>query len=69
MEISQRILPALAFRHGAQRWRGRRPKAAACVARDLEELLNFFAVPEALWPNVRTTNRERMRFRSPPAWN
>ena len=35
----------------------------ACVERDLEELLNFFATPEAHWKKVRTTNVIERAFR------
>lgn len=52
-----------AFRRWAGRWRQRRPRAVACVERDLEELLNFFAVPEAHWKKVRTTNVIERAFR------
>lgn len=52
-----------AFRRWAGRWRRRRPGAVACVERDLEELLNFFSVPEAHWKKVRTTNVIERAFR------
>jgi putative transposase len=52
-----------AFQHWKQRWGERRPKAVACVERDLEELLNFFAVPAAHWKKVRTTNVIERAFR------
>lgn len=52
-----------AFRRWAERWRGRRPRAVASVERHLEELLNFFAVPEAHWIKVRTTNIIERCFR------
>ena len=45
-----------AFRRWAGRWRKRRPRAVACVERDLEELLSFFSVPPSHWKKVRTTN-------------
>jgi transposase-like protein len=48
----------------AGRWRKRRPRAVACVERDLEELLSFFSVPKSHWKKVRTTNViERRRTR------
>jgi putative transposase len=52
-----------AFRHWKQRWEARRPKAVACVERDLEALLHFFEVPEAHWKKVRTTNVIERAFR------
>lgn len=52
-----------AFRDWAEKWRSPRPKAVAAVERDLEELLNFFAVPEAHWKKVRTTNVIERAFR------
>lgn len=52
-----------AFRRWAGRWRKRRPRAVACVERDLEELLNFFSVPKAHWQKVRTTNVIERAFR------
>ncbi len=52
-----------AFRRWAASWGKRRPRAVACVQRDLEELLNFFAVPEAHWQKVRTTNVIERAFR------
>jgi putative transposase len=41
----------------------RRPNAVACVERDLDALLNFFAVPQAHWIKVRTTNVIERAFR------
>jgi len=32
------------------------PKAAACLQKDREELLMFYAFPAAHWPSLRTTN-------------
>ncbi|HUK51734.1 MAG TPA: IS256 family transposase [Candidatus Binatia bacterium] len=52
-----------AFLHWKQRWEERRPKAVACVERDLEALLYFFDVPEAHWKKVRTTNVIERAFR------
>lgn len=52
-----------AFRHWRQNWQPRRPRAVACVERDLEHLLNFFAVPAAHWKKVRTTNVIERAFR------
>ena len=47
----------------AQRWRGEAPKAVACLERDLDELLNFLACPEAHRRKVRTTNAIERAFR------
>jgi putative transposase len=52
-----------AFRDWKQRWEERRPRAVACVERDLDALLNFFEVPEAHWKKVRTTNVIERAFR------
>lgn len=52
-----------AFRRWALRWRRHRPKAVACVERDLEQLLNFFLMPEGHWKKVRTTNVIERAFR------
>jgi len=46
-----------------QHWQHRRPNAVACVERDLDALLNFFAVPQAHWIKVRTTNVIERAFR------
>jgi putative transposase len=52
-----------AFRHWRQGWQHRRPRAVACVERDLEALLSFFAAPAAHWKKVRTTNVIERAFR------
>lgn len=52
-----------AFRRWARRWQQRRPRAVACLERDLQELLNFFLVPHAHWKKVRTTNVIERSFR------
>jgi|SRR5271169_961632 len=53
----------LAFREWRQKWQDRRPRAVACVERDLENLLSFFKVPESHWRKVRTTNVIERAFR------
>ena len=53
----------VAFRHWRQAWQERRPRAVACVERDLDALLSFFAVPAAHWKKVRTTNVIERAFR------
>src|SRR6266516_4093861 len=52
-----------AYRAWAQKWRPTRPRAVASLERDLDELLNFFAVPQAHWRKVRTTNVIERCFR------
>ncbi len=52
-----------AFRDWKQHWEHRRPRAVACVERDLENLLSFYAVPESHWKKVRTTNVIERAFR------
>src|SRR2546429_622007 len=52
-----------AFQQWKQHWEQRRPKAVACVERDLDALLHFFAVPQAHWIKVRTTNVIERAFR------
>jgi len=51
------------FRGWAKKWRSRRPRAVACVERDLEELLNFYDFPSAHWQKIRTTNIIERAFR------
>lgn len=58
-----RGLAERAFRRWAAHWQKHRPKAVACVERDLDELLNFFSVPPAHWKKVRTTNVIERCFR------
>ena len=52
-----------AFRAWQQHWQQRRPRAVACIERDLESLLNFFEVPCTHWKKVRTTNVIERAFR------
>jgi putative transposase len=52
-----------AFRLWQRRWEQRRPRAVACVERDLDHLLSFFDVPQAHWQKVRTTNVIERAFR------
>jgi len=44
-------------------WERSAPKAVACVLRDWEALLAFYAVPAADWRRVRTTNAIERAFR------
>jgi transposase-like protein len=41
----------------------RRPNAVACVERDLDALLHFFAAPQTHWIKVRTTHVIERAFR------
>jgi len=52
-----------AFRDWKQHWENRRPRAVACVERDLEFLLSFYSVPESHRKKVRTTNVIERAFR------
>lgn len=48
----------------ASSWRTSYPAAVACLERDLDELLAFFAIPlPALWSKIRTTNPIERAFR------
>jgi putative transposase len=44
------------FRQWRRRWQRLAPAAVACLERDLEELLAFFACPKIHWKRLRTTN-------------
>ena len=45
-------------------WRDLYPKAVTCLLADEEELLPFFRVKDlSLWPQIRTTNAIKRRFR------
>jgi len=52
-----------AFQEWKRHWERHRPRAVACVERDLENLLSFFEVPETHWRKVRTTNVIERAFR------
>jgi putative transposase len=52
-----------AWREWSRTWRKTAPKAVACIEKDLEELLNFYACPEGIWKKVRTTNVIERSFR------
>ena len=51
------------YRDWKARWRREAPKAVACLEKDLEELLTFFAQPPAHWKKIRTTNAIERQFR------
>ena len=52
-----------AWREWATRWRGKYPKAVACVEKDLDRLLAVYALPKAHWKMMRTTNAIERCFR------
>ncbi len=45
-----------AFEEFLKTYDGKYPKATACLQKDREELLMFYAFPAAHWPSLRTTN-------------
>ena len=47
------------YQSWAKTWGDEAPAAVACVEKDLEELLNFFAEPANLARRLRTTNAIR----------
>jgi putative transposase len=51
------------FRRWAHKWRPLRPRAVACLERDLEELLTFYDFPPHHWQKIRTTNIIERAFR------
>ena len=53
----------LAYWKWASRWREEAPKAVACLERDLDNLLNFFACPQDQRRMARTTNAIERCFR------
>jgi putative transposase len=60
---SSRSQAQRAFRLWREKWLHRRPRAVACLERDLDHLLRFFSVPAAHWKKVRTTNVIERAFR------
>jgi transposase-like protein len=51
------------FRRFVLRWRESYPKAVECLEKDIEHLLNFFAIADSsLWRHIRTTNAIERRF-------
>lgn len=52
-----------AYRQWARRWKDEEPEAVACLEKDLEEMLTFYAMPKAHWKKVRTTNLIERIFR------
>lgn len=51
------------FRAWREKWIKLEPKAVACLEADIEELLEFFGVPERFQRSVRTTNPIERVFR------
>jgi len=51
------------FRTWKAEWQDQAPKAVACLERDLEELLTFYACPADDWRKTRTTNAIERCFR------
>jgi transposase-like protein len=51
------------YRSWAKKWRPIAPDAVKCLERDLEELLNFYSCPKAMWKKLRTTNVIERAFR------
>lgn len=52
-----------AYKKWAKLWRGIAPQAVKCLEEDLEELLNFYSVPDKLRIKLRTTNIIERAFR------
>jgi len=46
-----------------KKWVSIAPKAVKCIQKDLEELLNFYSCPKAIWVKLRTTNVIERAFR------
>ena len=51
------------YRFWAEKWRSISPDAVKCLERDIEELLNFYSCPKAMWKKLRTTNVIERAFR------
>ena len=62
-QASSRRQAQQSFQRWARKWRPIRPRAVACVERDLEELLAFYALPSPHWRKIRTTNIIERAFR------
>lgn len=60
---ANRTEAAKRFRAWREKWIGVEPKAVACLETDIEELLEFFGVPEQFQRKVRTTNPIERVFR------
>jgi len=51
------------FRAWEARWKEEAAQAVACLGKDLDALLPFFARPKAHWKRIRTTNAIERQFR------
>jgi putative transposase len=60
---ANRTEAAKRFRAWREKWIGVEPKAVGCLEADIEELLEFFGVPEHFQRKVRTTNPIERVFR------
>ena len=60
---SNRRSAIIAYREWAARWREEEPEAVACLAKDLEEMLTFYQMPQSHWKKIRTTNLIERIFR------
>ena len=54
---------AKAFKSWAKTWRPISPEAVKCLEDDLEDLLQFYECPKAMWKKLRTTNIIERVFR------
>ncbi|MCW4003442.1 MAG: IS256 family transposase, partial [Candidatus Bathyarchaeota archaeon] len=52
-----------AYSKWEKKWITIAPKAVKCIEKDLEELLNFYSCPKAIWVKLRTTNVIERAFR------
>jgi len=53
----------LSYGRWTQKWGSLYPKAVRCIEKDLDEMLNFYNCPKAIWVKVRTTNVIERAFR------
>jgi len=60
---ANRTEAAKKFRAWREKWTNLEPKAVACLEADIEELLEFFSVPEQFQRTMRTTNPIERVFR------
>jgi transposase-like protein len=52
-----------AYSKWEHKWSPIAPKAVRCLEKDIEEMLNFYDCPKAIWVKVRTTNVIERAFR------
>jgi len=60
---ANRTEAAKKFRAWRDRWTNLEPKAVACLEADIEEMLEFFGIPEGFQRTMRTTNPIERVFR------